>query len=240
LDKSGKPIKHPSWRVYKAVQDCGLDATKFGLKDITPFYPYQKNDELTDELIKALKDPSYEDTTFEVKACLELFLNVMDRQLIEGMLLNNKSVSEICQLLDCSESFVLTYKSLFFDTSVFKNHVEKLVYVRQGTAGNDAVAKREFNEKGEEYFKAKLGLTSDKLSVDKVLLDTFAACYLALRKNAETDDIGAQEIAQGWGNLMVKIAAQLAKGGGKDMSIEDLIIQLQTTPPPQKSIEDLK
>lgn len=242
MDTKATPrkIKHPSWRVYKAVQDCGLDIKDFGLKhDISVNMPYTNNDDLTNELCRALTDTTYEDGAYEIQSCLELFMNPNDRQLIEAMLLNNKSLSEVCDVIGCSDVFAMTYSSLFFDTTVFKNNVEKMIYVREGTCGDEAVQKKVAISKGDEYFKVKQGVPSSKLNMETILADTFAKAYLAMNQNAEVDDVSSQEVAQGWGNLMLKIAQHMAKSGDKDVGLDQLVIALQTAAAPKRSMDAL-
>lgn len=237
--KPKRLIKHPSWRVYKAIADTGLDLKDFGLKDIPVCIPYIVNDDLTDELCRALADTSYKDGPYEILPCLEMFMVPDDRQLIEAMLLNGKSLSEICDVMGCNETFTMTYSSLFFDTKIFKNNIEKLVYVKEGTCGDEAITKSNAMYKGDEYLKAKSGLPSSKLNMDMVLTDTFAKAYLAMNSNADVDDVGSQEVAQGWANIMLKVAAHLSKTGSSGGCLEDLIIALQTTPTPKRSFDEL-
>jgi hypothetical protein len=225
--------------VYKAAQDCSIDLKDFGLKDIAVHMPYTNNDDLTNELCRALSDTSYQDGSYEIQSCLELFMNPPDRQLIEAMLLNNKSLSEVCDVIGCSDVFAMTYSSLFFDTSVFRNNVEKLVYVKEGTCGDEAVQKKVAITKGDEYFKAKQGVPSSKLNMDTILADTFAKAYLAMNSNADVDDISSQEIAQGWGTLMLKIAQHMSKNGDKEVGLDQLVIALQTASAPKRSMDQL-
>lgn len=250
-------IKHPSWRVYKAVKACNLELSDFGLKDFDTYntenkdvvagtraqqalyIPYDKNDDITDELCKALSDPNYKDSTYCITDCLTLFMNVSGRQLLEVMLLNGKSVSEICKTIECSEVFAMTYKSLFFDATVFTCLPDKLLYMREGTCGEDAQAKHNAEKHGEEYFKVKANLDSDKLSVDKILLDTFKTSYEYLHKNVVCDDVNSQEVSQGWANLVLKLATELRKKGLDDNDLSSIILTLTASPAPQRSIDDL-
>lgn len=238
--KKKRQIRHPSWRVYKAVTECGLDLKDFGLKEgIDIFIPQKNNDDLTEELKNLLSDPGYKDDQYEIQDCLYLFSVTEDRQLIEAMLLNNKSLAEIIDVMGCSDTFALTYSSLFFDTSVFKNHVDKLVYVKEGTCGAEASAKKLALSKGDEFIKAQHSVGSDKLSMDSILADTFARAYMAMNSNADMDDVSSQEVAQGWGNLMLKVAQHLSKQGSGDGGLDQLVINLQTTPAPTKSMDHL-
>ena len=235
-----KKIKHPSWRVYKALQDCDLPISDYGLKEINVYMPYVNNDDLTNELCKILVDPNYVDLTYGINDCLNLFRDKNGRQLIEMLLLENKAVAEISEEMDCAEGFVLTYKSLFFDISVFANKIEKLIYVREGTCGEDAVNKSYLMEKGEEFVKNKLGIRNTKVSVDTIINDALGRSYVAMLKHVEENDLEYQGVAMGWANTIVKLAAQLQKRGNSGMTINDLQILLKSTPIPEKSIDDLR
>ena len=235
-----KKVKHPSWRVYRAVQDCNLVLSDYGLKDTAVHIPYTTNDDLTNELCKLLNDDSYEDLTYGIGDCLDMFKDISGRQLIEVLLLANKPIMEIAEELDCSEAFVLTYKSLFYDTSVFSNKIEKLVYVRNGTCGEDAIIKSNLMEKGEEYVMSKLGFRSNKVSVDTIMNDAFSRSYVALLKHIEENDLEYQGVAMGWANTLVKLAAQIQKRGNTGMTISDLQVFLKPAPVPDKGMEDLR
>lgn len=235
-----KKIKHPSWRVYKAIQDCNLSVSDYGLKDINVYIPYLNNDDLTNELCKILADPEYIETTYGIHDCFELFKNIHGRQLLEVLLLANKSLADIAEEMDCTEAFVLTYKSLFYDTSIFSNKIEKLVYVRNGVCGEDAIIKSDFMEKGEEYVRSKLGFRSDKVSIDSVMKEAFTRSYVAMLKHIEDSDLEYQGVAMGWANTMVKFASHIQKKGNNGMTINDLQVILKSSPIPDKSIDDLR
>ena len=226
--------------MYKAIQDCNLVITDYGLKDVAVHIPYTNNDDLTSELCKLLNDDTYEDTTYGIGDCLEMFKDKSGRQLIEVLLLGNKPIMEIAEELDCTEAFVLTYRSLFYDTSVFSNKIEKLVYVRNGTCGEDAILKANLMEKGEEYVRSKLGIRSNKISVDTIMNDAFSRSYVALLKHIEENDLEYQGVAMGWANTLVKLAAQIQKRGNSGMTISDLQVFLKTAPTPDKGMEDLR
>lgn len=238
---TAKKIKHPSWRVYKAIQDCNLSPSDYGLKDIAVYMPYTTNDDLTNELVKLItQEEDYVDDVYGIRDCYEMFKDKTGRQLIEVLLLGNKAMMEVAEELDCTEAFALTYKSLFYDTSVFSNKIERLVYVRQGTCGEDAIIKSEFMEKGEEFVKSKLGFRNTKISVDTIMNDALARSYVAMLKHVEENDLEYQGVAMGWANTLVKLAAQLQKRGNNGMTINDLQIFLKTAPIPEKSIDDLR
>ena len=254
MEAQKRTIKHPSWRVYKAIQDCNLNLEDFGLKDFEKYnlnktdykkadlflyMPTNINDDLTNELCRALTDVDYKDDSYQILDCLETFLNVEGRQLLEVMILNGKTTSDICELMECSEIFALTYKSLFFDTSVFKINVDKLRYIAEGTCGVDAELKRTAREKGEDFLKVRDNIPSGKISVDNVLADTFVTAFKHMHMNVDSDDIASQEISQGWANTLLKFAQEMRKTGVENTSISDLVIALQTVAAPRKSIDDL-
>ena len=232
-------IRHPSWRIYKVISDLSLSLSDFNLKDIEVEILYNNDDELMAELKKVLADEEYKDTTFPIRECLDIFRESYDRQLMEGMLLAGKSISEVCDTLDCDDALVLTYKSLFFDTSIFRNSVDKLIYVKRGTIGEDALSKSEILSKGTEYLKAKYGIASNKLSVSDILSDTLAKAYLKMIENADMEGSDAQESAIGWSNTIIKVAEYLRKNNQGDLTLNDLVIELRTGTAPTKSIEDL-
>lgn len=253
MGKRIRYIKHPSWRVYKAAEYCKLEIEEFGLKnfdvanveskdknlELQLYVPYLEMDDLTKELCAALTDVKYKDTTYCVLECLDLFMDVTNRQLLEVMLLNNRSLEEICDIMGCSDSFALTYKSLFFDTTVFKTNVDRIVYVKEGTAGSDATQKNAAVDRGEEYIKIKAKVPNSKLSIDNLLADTLVTAFTYMNRNVTNDDVASQEIAQGWANTMLKFSQELRKTGVQENTIQDLVIALQTATAPKRSIDEL-
>ena len=238
-------IKHPSWRVYRALQDCfdikDLSPRKYCLKEgIDVYFPYTKLDDLTASLVTALKNPDFVDKVYGVDECLRLFKDTQGRQLIETMLLSYRSVMEIKQQLRMDENSILTYKSVFFDTSVFKNDIEKRTYIKEGTAGDDNMYKTMLEQHGEAYVRERLGVASEEPPLDSMMKKGFMKSYLAMVENMDNlDDPEFQYVAQGWGNLMIKFAAQVQKKGGSGMTLDDLKVMLKTTEPPKRAIDTL-
>ena len=251
LSASVRYIKHPSWRVYKAISTCGLSVEDFKLKDFTKvtvgkdspklevYIPSSTNDDLTNELCKALVDIDYKDTAYPITDCLTTFLSVDGRQLIEVLLLNGKPITEICSVVGCSAEFALTYQSLFYDISVFKSNADRLIYMQEGIAGQDAMLKKMALEKGEEFLKLRSSVPNSKVNIDSVLVDTFMTAFHSMHKNVINDDIASQEVSQGWANTMLKFAVEIRKKGVEEETLNDLIVALKTSEAPQKSIDEL-
>ena len=248
-------VKHPSWRVYKAIQATGLSLADFGLKDCDIYIPYTREDDFTAALIKVLKEidpteavvvkggsPKFSeiDDPSNLVPCLELFLDIYGRQLIEALLLNNHQNSEITQKLHCTEEFLVVYKELFFDTSVFKLESEKINYIQHGTVPRDQSAKMELLTTGAEYLMAKYGFNKQDVNVRNVLAEAFTRSYLQMIKYADVDDLFAQDRAIAWANTLAKFAAELQKDKTSKLSLEDLVITLTSTDAPTLGIGDLK
>ena len=254
LSTSIRYIKHPSWRVYKAISDCGLSIEDFKLKDfdkanaanpnkdapkLEVYMPSSVNDDLTNELCKALTTIGYQDTTYPIADCLTTFISVEGRQLVEVLILNGKPLTEICSVVGCSSEFALTYQSLFYDTTVFKSNADRLIYLQEGVSGQDASLKKMALEKGEEALKLQSRVPNSKVNIDNVLVDTFMTAFNCMHKNVMNEDIASQEVSQGWANTMLKFAVEIRKKGVEEQTINDLIVALKTTQAPQKSIDEL-
>lgn len=229
-------IKHPSWRVFKALKNCGIQPEKYELhKGLDIYYPYEANDELTDQLILFLEGKLEKDT-FGIEECHTIFADVYDRQVLEGMLLNGKPPAEISSTLGIKPEVILTYSALFFDATVFKNEVEKLIYIRKGTWGCDAKAKLELKERGEEYLKANRGVAPGKLMVESILAEMLAKSYVKYMMNADTDPY----TAQGWANIAARLAGQLMKKNNSNTSLSDFFVDLEVTDAPKTTRDELK
>ena len=246
-------LRHPSWRVYSVINELALDPGIFCLRDIPVEVLGVRPDSLTVSLKELIELIFVQGVTLAaviedrdnldpagLAVCLETFLDVEGRQYIEGLLLADRSIEEICEILGCSSDYVLTYSSLFFDTKAFRNNVDKITYVKLGTIGADAINKNHSVVKGIEYLKNKLGTTPDKLNSGMILSDIYVKAYIKILELIDRDDVEWQESAQGWGNLLVKLAQQISKETGGNLEISDLAIRLTQTPAPQKGIEDLK
>lgn len=228
-------IKHPSWRVFIAIKECDISPRDFDLLDGADIYiPYENKDELTLGLIEYLKGELKEDI-FGIAECHGIFSDTYERQVLESMLLNNRPPAEISATLKLSSSAVLTYSSLYFDTTVFSNDVEKLVYIRKGTYGCDQKAKIELRERGEEFMKASRGVHPDKISVEQLLSEMLAKSYVKYMTNVDSDPY----TAQGWASISTKIASQLMKKKSGSTPIEEFFVQLMDTAPPKTTREDL-
>ena len=254
LSTSIRYIKHPSWRVYKAISHCGLNVEDFKLKDfekvnatntnkdaprLEVYIPSAVSDDLTNELCKALVDVDYKDTSYPITDCLTTFLSVEGRQLIEVLLLNGKPITEICNVVGCSSDFALTYQSLFYDITVFKSNADRLIYMQEGISGQDAMLKKMALARGEEFLKLRSSVPNSKVNIDSVLVDTFMTAFHSMHKNVVNDDIASQEVSQGWANTMLKFAVEIRKKGVEEETLNDLIIALKTAEAPRKSIDEL-
>ena len=246
-------IRHPSWRVYSVIYDLGVAPDIFGLKDTPVEILSVRPDSLTEALGALIKTVFIDKVPLEevladkakydpadIATCLETFLDIDGRHFLEAMLLANNSIDEICDVLGCDISYALTYSALFFDVKAFRNNVDRLTYVKLGTSGVDALNKNKAMSEGIEVLKTKLGVSPDRISTGMVLSDTFAKAYLKMLDLMDMNDLEYQESAQGWANIMIKIAQHLAKETGGNLQIADLAIKLVGTPPPAKGIGDLE
>ena len=222
-----------------AVKDLDIDLAELGLKDILLDSP--PSDFLCEELAKALKDPeAYKDKDYAITDCLNVFRRIKDRQIIEALLLNGKTCADIMALTECSENFILTYSSVFYDISVFLNEFDRTLYLNAGTSGIDAEMKKSVKLQGEEYFKLKSGVSSGKLSVDDILLEGFFIAYSQMMSQAKVDDLNNQEVAQGWANTTIKYAQMLKKGTKGPSDIQDFVIKFKSSGSGFKGLADLK
>ena len=248
-------VKHPSWRIYRAIQATGLSLADFGLKDCDIYLPYTREDDFIAAFTKILKEidpneavavkggtPKFSeiDDPMNIVPCLELFLDLYGRQLLEGLILNNHQNSEIAQKLHCSEEFLVIYRELFFDTSVFKLESEKINYIQYGTVPKDHAAKMELLTTGAEYLMAKYGFSKQDVNVRNVLAEAFTRSYLQMVKYSDIDDLFSQDRAIAWANTLVKFAAELQKDKTSKLSLEDLVITLTSCEAPTLGIGDLK
>ena len=250
--KSSK-IRHPSWRMYKAIADireskaASLDTVSeitlpaFGLSEkIDVYIPYPVNDELTDEIIIALTHEDYKDNEFKIASCLSIFCDVKARQLIEGMLMCGDIPQDIAQELKYDLSIVQTYAQVFFDISVWRSDADRLAYITRGTTGDDARIKRLIFERGFEYVRVKEFNMPSRIRLDSALQTIFGDAYQVILEKIKSGDNEDHKIAQGWAKYTLDIYRELkssAKGTG---GIRELTIALQTSKAPQRSIDDLE
>ena len=241
-------LRHPAWRVYKAIQDCqdtpeevaNIDWKEtFGLVPPPVYTPFQEIDVLTETLERVMLDKPFVDSTFKINECLSLFMDVAARQPLECCLMNGDAVADIAAELQMDLTFVQTYAGLFFDTSIWRTDADKLAYVRKGTTGQDSVIKKLVLDEGLDYVKTKYFGLPEKLRIDTALLRAFGGAYESLIRGMKSEDLEEQGLALGWSKSMLNIAKYLKSTQRTSGGIKDLIIKLQATEAPTKSIDDL-
>lgn len=234
-----KKYRHPSWRVYRALRELEMNPKTFGLHDgVEIDYPQNFVDDLSAKLSKMLANPDYTDPDFPLRECLDLFTDIKSRQLLEGLLLSGKSISDISDLINASDNFIATYAALFYDVSVFRSHIDKMVYATEATIGEDRRVKEKIIIRGPEHFQASNRVTAPKLSIDSLLANSAALAYEKLLNYA--DDADSQELALGWCNALVKVSTVMSKKRSTQVSLKDFILELQGDTEPLPTLDDLK
>lgn len=250
--KSSK-IRHPSWRIYKAIEDihkaadspeviAEISPETFGLKpDIEVYYPYLTNDELTDEIIYALTEEEYLDNKyFCIGDCMNLFCDTKARQLVEGMLLSGMLPVDIANDLGYKTALIETYAQVFYDTSIWRTSADRLAYLARGIIGEDSRIKNTVMDKGIEYVMVREFKLPGKIKMEKALSTLFGKAYNQTMQFIESDDNQDQKTAQEWVKRSLEIFRELKSASRSEGGIRELTIALETRAAPKKSIEDLK
>jgi len=253
-------VRHPSWRVYKALKDISqeleniksknifdpeelenLSPTTFGLKDgIEVYLPYADNDDLTNEIIAAIIDPDYTDHgKFGIVECMAIFCDIENRQLLEGMLMEGILPTDVALELNLSQSVVQTYSAAFFDTTVWRSDSDKIAYLKVGTIGKDAEIKAMIAKSGIDYVASLVYHKPQKVRMEKALADMFGREYNYVIQNIGTYTEEGQQDPQKWAKNMIEIFRELKNASRGDGGIRELSIALSTQPPPAIGISDL-
>lgn len=251
--KPSAVIRHPSWRIYRALEvikadDAVPDNVKeelslelFGLKpDAEVYYPYKNLDDVTLELIAAFTHEDYEDKVFFMDQCLSLFLDVKARQLLECSLIEDLMPADIGRDLGMPTSVVQSYKTIFFDISVWRNDADKLYYIRKGTVGDDSTFKNIALENGLDYLKVRKFNMPAKLHLERSLGTVFGKAYLKTINFLDSDAGEDQKVAQDWTKQLIGLYRELKSASRAEGGIRELTIALQTNPAPTKSLDDLE
>lgn len=246
-------IRHPSWRIYRALEEIKasnavsehikdeLSLELFGLKtDAKVYYPYRNLDDVTLELVAALTHEDYEDTDFFMDQCLSLFLDVKARQLLECSLMTDMMPADIGRDLGMPTSVVQSYKTIFFDISVWRNDADKLYYIRRGTVGDDSTYKNMALDKGIDYMKVRKFNMPAKIHLEKSLGTVFGKAYQKTIDFMDSDAGEDQKVAQDWTKQLVNLYRELKSASRAEGGIRELTIALQTNPAPSKSMDDLE
>lgn len=250
---SSSKIRHPSWRVYKAVSEVrrrfgnditiidGLSLEAFCLKqDIDIYYPYDDTDGLTEQLIDALTTPNYKNDALPIADTLCLFLDATGRQYLESLLMTGMTPYDTSDDTGYSMEFIQTYSSLFYDVTVWRTHADKQNYLNKATIGVDRATKLEVDKNGLDYAKAKIFRVASKIKVEQAVLNLFAESYKQAMHYMHTDSPEDQEVAQGWTKLTIATYKELKNINQSDGGIKELTIALQSSPAPKIGINDLK
>ena len=253
--KSAHQVRHPSWRIYKAIRDIHAAATSpdikdqispstFGLKeeseDYQVYIPYDANDELTDEIIFALTDENYSDGKFFcISSCMNLFCDIKSRQLVEGMLISGVLPVDIAADLGYKPAVIQTYANAFYDISVWRTPADRLVYLSRGMVGEDARIKQMIMDKGIEYVQVHEFKMPSKLKMEKALASLFGRAYAQTMRHINSDDLDEQKNAQEWVKQSLAIFKELKNASRSEGGIRELTIALETHKAPSKGIDDL-
>lgn len=250
---SSNKIRHPSWRVYRALEEIRkdplvssedkleLDISEFSLMPIENVYiPYKDIDMLTQCLIDALKTDNYENDRLPIVDTLTLFLDVEGRQHIEALLMTGMTPFDIAEETTYSMDFIQTYVGLFFDTSVWRTPSDRKHYIEDGTEGIDRIIKRDVVTKGIDYVKTKVFHVTSKIKLEQAMLNLFAENYKQTMHYISIGTKEDQEIAQGWAKLTIATYRELKNTNQSDGGIRELTIALQASPAPSLSVGDLK
>lgn len=253
-------IRHPSWRVYKAIQDIhknikqikkqklidpeeldNLSPQTFGLKaDIDVYIPYEENDDLTNEIIAAIINPEYSDTKkYGIDECMAIFCDIENKQLLEGMLMEGSMPGDIALELGYQTHTVETYASAFYDTSVWRSLGDKVTYLKTGIIGADSDAKNSIHRDGIDYVGATRYNRPRRVKMENVLMDVFGRAYREIVYGLQSSEPEAQANAQKWATQAIGIFKELKNASKGDGGIRELSIALHTDSAPTKGIEEL-
>lgn len=236
---SVKKIPHPSWRVYRALQEIPEKLpTEYCLKDgIDVFFPYQELDDLTEALVRVIKaDPEYDDSVFNITPCLALFSDTDARQILECALLKGYSVDAAAELTGLTHEFITIYKSVFYDLSVIPHGDQgKHSYVLGQTIGKDASVKKASLYRSLEFILADSGVSPNKISIDDMMMAMMVQAFKLARQKSESDERDDQMAAQSWANILKNYAGYFmnARKGKGGLTVEKLLLDLKMEPPPQ-------
>lgn len=232
-------VRHPSWRVYRALQELPELEEKFGLRQgIDVYYPYNDLDDLTISLIHILAgDPDYDDSVFNIYPAYMIFSDVKLRQPIECMFLAGWSPIKIEEATGISAGVASIYHDVFFDLTVIENGTNGIrSYVARGTDGVDGGLKRTYLDRGIDYVLADTkAISHDKHSVDGMMMTMMVQAFKLARSKSESDERDDQISAQNWAQLLKQYAQYFnnASKGKGNLSVEKLLIELETEAPPQ-------
>lgn len=252
LSAAPNKLRHPSWRVYKAIETINSDKERFpldedispidfGLKpDIDVYYPTEHNDEIVDELVDIIMRDDYKDTKqFYIQDCMSLFLNTKARQLIEGSLMEGKLAPDIATEMQLKIAMVEVYQTAFYDTSVWRTLADKLVYLSKGTVGDDAKIKNMVANKGMDFVKVNVFDMPAAVTMEKALSNIFGLAYAQIMNNIKDMDPESQKNAQIWTQRTLDIFKELKNAAKADGGIRELTIALETSKAPSKGLDDL-
>jgi hypothetical protein len=232
-------VDHPSWRVYRALREVPqIKLSDYGLKeDADVYFPYEHMDDLTISIVRILmEDPDYDDSIFNIIPCLALFSDVDNRQILECALLKGHTIDSASEITGLPHDFILTYRSVFYDVGVIRNgDPGRFAYVSKGTYGKDAAAKRLCMQRGLEYMMADKGVSPAKVSIDDMMLSMMVQAFKLAKQKSESDERDDQMAAQSWAVILKNYASYFlnARKGKGGLTVEKLLLELKTTPPPQ-------
>lgn len=218
-----------------------LSVAEFGLNpEIKVYYPFKENDDLTNEIILAIADKDYVDGEYYcIEDCMELFLDVRNRQLVEGYLMQGTMPADIAADLGYKQALIETYACAFFDTSVWRTDADRFMYIQRGTIGDDSRMKHLINTKGMEYVQVHEYNMPAKVKMDKALANLFGRMYEKTMQLMASPDKDEQLLAQTWAKRSLEAFSELKNAAKSEGGIRELTIALKTSDAPSKGLGDL-
>lgn len=163
----------------------------------------QPADALEFELWKLLKN---QDASVEVKRAFDIYQHLYKREVIEAFLLVEASFEEIHQVLRVPAEVTKTYASLFFDTTVFEDELDRIDYAH--TYKGDAFGKslKKFAvDLGKESLKIKMSRGRYTVKPSEVQNEILSTCFVMgqmVKMNPTDSDISRESLK--WAQLGLK------------------------------------
>jgi len=164
----------------------------------------------------------------EVDYAYDIYNSIFKREVMEAFLLATATPSEIHSILQVPENVTDTYEHLFFDTSVFKNELDRINYAYTYERDDFGASLKKFViDMGKESLKIKMGRGSYVVDPQYVQDGIRSTAYLMgqMIKANPMDSRMARE-SLNWAKLGLKAATSVEKEDNKG-DIDKISIALE-------------
>lgn len=208
-------ILHPAWRFILALRAKGIDPHAEGLPQDGGCHTWNKTSKILSDIIA--EDCGCDQTDspaerqsqpgvvrFNLMSAYRFYSLKKQRAQVETYLLAGGDEAWLVSALQIKQGVLDAYKSAFFDLGVFRNGIDKMVYVDTINDYHERETKKNWI-KGPEYMKWQMGYKVNTLDVKDALTSLLSDVYYRLKQSPDdtTSSLKLRDVAAKMGKELI-------------------------------------